>query len=157
YGEDLLPLLTTRADPVLFAARARIVDHAVRQWPDLDRDTVAEIADAAVPLTLSHVVLPAQPPETVGRLIARIVTRYRGEPAPCTAHRVGTRDTRSARPPGRARVGAPSRLLNRRHTAGPHVAAHPLAARPPPARPPETACHPPRHRPLRRSVRGEID
>jgi AcrR family transcriptional regulator len=79
---DLLPLFTTQADPLLFAARARIVDHAVRQWPNLDQDTVAEIADAAVRLTLSHVVLPAEPPETVARLIARIVTRYLGEPAP---------------------------------------------------------------------------
>ncbi|MBC6463609.1 TetR family transcriptional regulator [Actinomadura sp. HBU206391] len=81
-GGDLLPLFTTQADPLLFAARARIIDHAVSQWPGLDRDTVAEIADAAVRLTLSHVVLPAEPPETVARLIARIVTRYLGEPAP---------------------------------------------------------------------------
>jgi AcrR family transcriptional regulator len=76
----LLPLFTTEAEPMLFAARARIVEHTERQWPELDRDTVTDIADAAVRLTLSHVVLPAEPPEVVARLIARIVTRYLGEP-----------------------------------------------------------------------------
>ena len=79
-SEDLLPLFTTKAEPLLFAARARIVAHATAHWPELDRDTVTEIADAAVRLTLSHVVLPAEPPATVAGLIARIVTRYLGEP-----------------------------------------------------------------------------
>src|SRR5918911_5530163 len=32
----LLPLLTTRAEPILEAARARIVEHVHTDWPDLD-------------------------------------------------------------------------------------------------------------------------
>jgi AcrR family transcriptional regulator len=80
-GEDLLPLLTSQAEPVLLAARARIIDHVLDQWPELNQAAVTEIVDAAVRLTLGHIVLPDDPPEVVGRLIARIVTRYLGEPA----------------------------------------------------------------------------
>jgi AcrR family transcriptional regulator len=75
-SEDLLPLFTTQAEPMLFSARTRIIEHAIRHWPELDREAVTELADAAVRLTLSHVLLPAEPPEKVAELIARIVTRY---------------------------------------------------------------------------------
>jgi AcrR family transcriptional regulator len=81
-SEEMLPLFTTRAEPLLFAARARIVGHAGRHWPELDRSAVTEIADAAVRLTLSHVLLPAEPPEAVAGLIAEIVTRYLRRPHP---------------------------------------------------------------------------
>jgi AcrR family transcriptional regulator len=75
-SEDLLPLFTTQAEPMLFSARTRIIEHAIRHWPELDREAVTELADTAVRLTLSHVLLPAEPPEKVAELIARIVTRY---------------------------------------------------------------------------------
>ena len=75
-SEDLLPLFTTQAEPLFFAARARIVEHAVRHWPELDPEVAAELADAAVRLTHSHTMVPARPPEHVARLVARIVTRY---------------------------------------------------------------------------------
>lgn len=75
-SEDLLPLFTTQAEPLFFTARERIVEHACRHWPELDREVAAELADAAVRLTHSHTMLPAQPPEKVARLVARIVTRY---------------------------------------------------------------------------------
>ncbi|MFI6519327.1 TetR family transcriptional regulator [Spirillospora sp. NPDC050679] len=81
-GEELLPLLTTQAQPVVFTASERILDHAMAQWPHLDRDRLAEVADAAVRLTMSHIVLPAGPPEHVARFIARMVTRYLDAPAP---------------------------------------------------------------------------
>jgi AcrR family transcriptional regulator len=77
-GDELLPLLTTRAEPVLFAASARIIDHALQQWPEMRREELAEIADAAVRLTMSHLVLPSEPPERVAQFIARMVTRYLG-------------------------------------------------------------------------------
>ncbi|MBW8487648.1 TetR/AcrR family transcriptional regulator [Actinomadura parmotrematis] len=75
-GEELLPLLTTQAEPVLFTASARIVEHALAQWPDLDPAAFAEIADAAVRLTMSHLMLPDGPPERVAHLVARVVSRY---------------------------------------------------------------------------------
>jgi AcrR family transcriptional regulator len=75
-SEDLLPLLTTRAEPMLFAARSRIIEHALRKWPGLDPTAVTEVADAVIRLTLSHGIMPAEPPEQVARVAARIVTSY---------------------------------------------------------------------------------
>jgi AcrR family transcriptional regulator len=75
-SEDLLPLFTTQAEPLFFTARTRIVEHALRHWPDLDPEAVTEMADAAIRLTISHTMMPAQPPEQVARFVARLVTRY---------------------------------------------------------------------------------
>ena len=77
-SEDLLPLMTTRAEPVLFEAKRRIIAHMLRQWPDLDAAEVTDLADAIVRLTISHVVLPMDPPETVAARLARLVARYFG-------------------------------------------------------------------------------
>lgn len=79
---ELLPLLTTQAEPVLFEARSRIVRHALARWPHLDPEALTEIVDAGVRLTLSHTTLPAEPPEQVAQMIARLLTRYLGEPHP---------------------------------------------------------------------------
>jgi AcrR family transcriptional regulator len=81
-SEDLLPLLTTQAEPVVFAARSRILEHLIRQWPELDRTALPEIVDTAVRLTISHVVLPTEPPDVVARRIARVVIRFLGDPGP---------------------------------------------------------------------------
>ncbi|MEV5703618.1 TetR family transcriptional regulator [Actinoallomurus sp. NPDC052274] len=75
-SEDLLPLMTTHAEPVLFAARERIVSHAVRQWPGLDAAEVAELADAVIRLTMSHVMLPTDPVDVIAERLARLVARY---------------------------------------------------------------------------------
>ncbi|WP_243710968.1 TetR family transcriptional regulator [Actinomadura sp. KC216] len=80
-GDEMLPLITTRAEPLLFAASDRIAEHALRQWPHLDRGAVTEITAAAVRLTTSHLMLPSGPPERTAHFIARIVTRYLGAPA----------------------------------------------------------------------------
>jgi AcrR family transcriptional regulator len=77
-GDDMLPLLTTRAEPVLFTASSRLAEHALRQWPDVGRDALVEIADAAVRLTMSHIMLPSGPPEQVAHFVARMVTSYIG-------------------------------------------------------------------------------
>ncbi|WP_018656188.1 TetR family transcriptional regulator [Actinomadura flavalba] len=75
-GDELLPLLTTRAEPVLFAASERITAHALEHWPDLAERGLTEITDAAVRLTMSHALLPSGPPEQAARAIARMVVRY---------------------------------------------------------------------------------
>ncbi|TDC49508.1 TetR/AcrR family transcriptional regulator [Actinomadura sp. KC345] len=75
-GDELLPLLTTQAEPVLFTASARIAEHALRHWPHLDGEALTEVADAAVRLTMSHIMLPSGPPEMFARFVARMVTRY---------------------------------------------------------------------------------
>ncbi|WP_030168368.1 TetR family transcriptional regulator [Spirillospora albida] len=79
-GDELLPLLTTRADPVLFTARDRLAEHALAQWPSLDPAAFTEVTDAAVRLTMSHIMLPSAPPEMVAEMIARMVTAYMGVP-----------------------------------------------------------------------------
>jgi AcrR family transcriptional regulator len=79
-GEDLLPLLTTQSEPLVFAARRRILEHATRQWPELDAEALPEIVDTAVRLTISHVVLSTDPPDAVARRIARVVIRYLNGP-----------------------------------------------------------------------------
>jgi AcrR family transcriptional regulator len=81
-GGDLLPLITTESEPLLFAAHARILRHARRRWPHLNPGELAEIIEAVVRLTVSHIVLPTDPPETVAHRLARLVTRCLGEPAP---------------------------------------------------------------------------
>ncbi|MBA9005560.1 TetR family transcriptional regulator [Thermomonospora cellulosilytica] len=81
-GEELLPLLTTRAEPVLFGAKSRLIEHVLRRWPHLDPDALTEVADAAIRLTMSHLLLPADPPDRVARRIARLVARHLGEPCP---------------------------------------------------------------------------
>ncbi len=74
--DDLLPLLTTRSEPVLLAARASLAAHLRREWPDLDEGDVHLIADSVVRLTVSHLVLPLEPPDVVARRLARLVHRY---------------------------------------------------------------------------------
>jgi AcrR family transcriptional regulator len=77
-SEDLLPLITTRAQPVLFEAKRRIIEHALRQWPHLDPAEVTDVADVVVRLTISHIVLPTDPPEIVAARLARLVAGYVG-------------------------------------------------------------------------------
>jgi AcrR family transcriptional regulator len=81
-GGDLLPLLTTEAEPLLFAAQDRILRHAARHWPRHAGPDLADVIESVVRLTVSHVMLPVEPPETVAHRLARLVTRYLGEPAP---------------------------------------------------------------------------
>lgn len=73
-GDDsLLPLLTTRSEPVLHAATAALRAHAAEHYPDLDPERVAAVVDNVVRLTVSHVVLPVDPPEAVGRRLGQLV------------------------------------------------------------------------------------
>lgn len=81
-SEDLLPLMTTRAEPMLFTARERIVAHTLRQWPGFGAAEVTELADAIVRLTMSHVMLPTEPADVVAERLARLVARYLGAPDP---------------------------------------------------------------------------
>src|SRR3954468_9196209 len=78
-SEDLLPLMTTHAEPVLFEARRRIIEHTLRQWPQLDPAEVTDLPDAVVRLTMSHVVLPMDPPKVAAARLARLVARYFGD------------------------------------------------------------------------------
>ena len=72
---QLLPFLTTRAEPLLDAARDRFVRRVTTYWPDLSLREVRTVAEIVVRLTVSHVVLPTEPPETTAATAALIVTK----------------------------------------------------------------------------------
>jgi len=73
-GDDtLLPLLTTRSEPVLHAASAALRAYATEHYPDLDPKRVEDVVDSVVRLTVSHIVLPVDPPERIGRRLGQLV------------------------------------------------------------------------------------
>ncbi|MGH3329390.1 MAG: TetR family transcriptional regulator [Streptomycetales bacterium] len=80
-GDELLPLLTTRGEPVLVTARSRLALRLLEQWPHLHPRDVDLVADTTTRLAVSHIMLPLHPPEAVAGSIARLVTRYLGEEA----------------------------------------------------------------------------
>lgn len=60
-NNDLLPLLTTRPEPVLQPALAHIQAEAAALYPDLDPDTLTWLIEVFVRLTLSHLTQPTGP------------------------------------------------------------------------------------------------
>lgn len=81
-GDDsLLPLLTTRSEPVLHAASDVLVAHARRDFPDLPDEEVRRAADALVRLTVSHLVLPLGDPAAVAAELGDLARRLLFPPA----------------------------------------------------------------------------
>nr|WP_157528616.1 TetR family transcriptional regulator [Kibdelosporangium sp. MJ126-NF4]CEL19554.1 Transcriptional regulator, TetR family [Kibdelosporangium sp. MJ126-NF4]CTQ94646.1 Transcriptional regulator, TetR family [Kibdelosporangium sp. MJ126-NF4] len=72
-AEDLLPLLTTRAEPILRPA----VEHAVRNLtervPTLPRHPVTLIAETIVRLSISHMMLPGGTPAEAADAVCAVV------------------------------------------------------------------------------------
>jgi AcrR family transcriptional regulator len=56
-GEDLLPLLTTRGEPILRAATELAADHYRERVPALTAESAWLLAETVVRLSLSHLVL----------------------------------------------------------------------------------------------------
>ncbi|MFC5139761.1 TetR family transcriptional regulator [Actinomycetospora rhizophila] len=73
---DLLPLLTSEAEPLITAARDRAAAFLQRRRPELDAATASAAAEVAARLTISHVVLPLHPPEVVADQIATTLVRF---------------------------------------------------------------------------------
>src|SRR4051812_45301435 len=63
----LLPFLTTRAEPVLSAARAHISAYVLSHWPDLPVADVDLVGEVVVRLSVSHIVLSTEPPDVTAR------------------------------------------------------------------------------------------
>lgn len=74
---DLLPLLTTDAEPLISAASAVIADRLPSRFPDLglSDDEAAVAIDSIVRLVLSHVMQPSSDPARTADGIAWIVGR----------------------------------------------------------------------------------
>lgn len=78
-GDDsLLPLVTTRSAPVLHAASDVVAAHLLDGYPQLDRAEVADVVDSLVRLTVSHLVLPVEPPDRVAHRLSRLTLRTLG-------------------------------------------------------------------------------
>ncbi|HSP39705.1 MAG TPA: TetR family transcriptional regulator [Frankiaceae bacterium] len=58
--DDLLPLLTTRSEPVLMAASQVLEGYLARHRPNVEREKIVATADAAARLTVSYIVLPLE-------------------------------------------------------------------------------------------------
>ena len=72
---ELLPLLTTRAEPLLESSRKLLHGYLTGHWPHLSTRDVALVADSAIRLTVSHLVLPLAPIERTADDIATLVAR----------------------------------------------------------------------------------
>jgi AcrR family transcriptional regulator len=93
-SNDLLPLLTTRAEPLLTASRRQLTSYLNEHWPQLAHRDVSVVADSLIRLTVSHLVLPLSPSETVAEQLAELAARALHLPAhPPTP---GTSDFRSS-------------------------------------------------------------
>ncbi|GHF43561.1 AcrR family transcriptional regulator [Amycolatopsis bartoniae] len=60
-GEDLLPLLTTKGEPVLSAATELAATRYLEFLPQLGEPTARLLAETVTRLALSHLVLPTHP------------------------------------------------------------------------------------------------
>ena len=56
--DELLPLLTTDAEPVISAARGKLADAVITVRPDVSPEDARDAAETATRLAISHVVLP---------------------------------------------------------------------------------------------------
>lgn len=68
--ETLLPLLTSRSEPVLQRSSEVLTAWVRAHHPELDAALVADVVDSVVRLVVSHVVLPVDAPAAVGRRLA---------------------------------------------------------------------------------------
>lgn len=74
-GAGLLPFLTTRAQPVLVAARASFLGYFQTHWPATTPEELVPAADTVVRLAISYLVLPPDDPDqTAEQVAARVAT-----------------------------------------------------------------------------------
>ncbi|MFW5416589.1 TetR family transcriptional regulator [Nocardiopsis sp. CNT-189] len=83
--DELLPVLTTRAEPLHVALEQRINAYLRRRHPGLDRRGEA-MTEVAVRLSLSYVLLPTDPERAADRIVAA-VAGIAEAPARGAAHR----------------------------------------------------------------------
>jgi AcrR family transcriptional regulator len=83
-GEDLLPLLTTKGEPILHAAADLAAEHYREFEPALSQESAALLAETVVRLSLSHLVLPTHSAEeaadTVCAVLAPAIDVFSTEP-----------------------------------------------------------------------------
>lgn len=73
--ETLLPLLTSRSEPLLHRSSDVLCAWVGNHHPELDAAVVADVVDSVVRLVVSHAVLPQERPGVVAERIARLAER----------------------------------------------------------------------------------
>lgn len=74
-ASELLPLLTTRAEPLLASSRRVLTAYLTDHWPELAHRDVALVAESLIRLTVSHLVLPLAPSDVVADSLAELAAR----------------------------------------------------------------------------------
>ncbi|MQA83956.1 MAG: TetR family transcriptional regulator [Streptosporangiales bacterium] len=77
----LLPLMTTRAAPLVESLRDGIADFLTEHWPFLSLPAARDVAEVAVRLTISFLVVPTEPVEATARRVAHVVERLVASPS----------------------------------------------------------------------------
>jgi AcrR family transcriptional regulator len=72
---SLLPLLTTRGEPLVDRAVEIFGDWVTTQWPETDRDDALLMVESVVRLALSHILTPTIPPSEVADRLALLACR----------------------------------------------------------------------------------
>jgi AcrR family transcriptional regulator len=83
-GEDLLPLLTTKGEPILRAAVELAAEHYREFEPGLGRESAVLLAETVVRLSLSHLVLQThsagEAADAVCAVVAPAIRQFSTEP-----------------------------------------------------------------------------
>jgi len=79
---SLLPLLTTRGEPLIERAGEIFGDWVTEQWPDTDGDDARLMVESVVRLALSHILTPTLPPPEVADRLALLACRCLRRPDP---------------------------------------------------------------------------
>ncbi|MEU4238524.1 TetR family transcriptional regulator [Actinoplanes sp. NPDC026619] len=74
-ADELLPYLTTRSEIVLIEAGGVLREWAACHLPDAPPDLVTLAIDAAIRLTVSHIMLPRATPEATATALAEVFVR----------------------------------------------------------------------------------
>lgn len=79
---SLLPLLTTRGEPLLGRAAEILSGWVVRQWPQAEPADVALMVDTVVRVGISHILTPTKPESEVADELALLACRCLRQPDP---------------------------------------------------------------------------
>lgn len=76
----LLPLMTTRAAPLIESLRDGMADFLSEHWPALAPAAARDAAEVAVRLTISYLVVHTEPADATAQRVAHIVERLVAQP-----------------------------------------------------------------------------
>lgn len=76
----LWPIVTSHAEPLLAAIRDALAVYIVEHWRRLDLAQARDVADVAVRLGVSALVLPIEPADRAADRISRVVERLAARP-----------------------------------------------------------------------------